>query len=73
MVFLSILGTERGTRHHLGSEVRVELERTHGAHEHRTAGLEAGGSALDVEELLSSHIRTEARLRKHVAVLAHLG
>jgi hypothetical protein len=45
----------------LGVSAAVQLERAHGGHDDRQFRLEARGTALDVEELLGTEVRAEAR------------
>ena len=44
----------------------VALEGTDSGHQHAGAGGDAGIAALDIQELLGTQVRTEARLRDDV-------
>src|SRR5829696_6237068 len=50
---------------------RVDFQRPHRSHEHRRVGLQSRVAALDVEEPLGAHVRTEARLGYEVIAAAN--
>ena len=61
-VLLEQRRVERLARHDL-ADAAVHLERADRGHHDGRVGAEAGRPALDVEELLGAHVRTESRLR----------
>ena len=70
-VFFPVLFRQRGARHHLWRAARVELERADRADDDGARRPQPRVVALDVEELLAAHVRSEARLGEHVALWPH--
>ncbi len=63
-VLAGIGSVERFTGYHLGTSA-VHLECAHGGNQHHAVGDEPGIAALDIEEFLHTHIRTEAGFGDH--------
>src|SRR5215208_1423263 len=61
VLFLHLLGEGLACPYLIAA--RVGLERPYSGHQNRRVGLETRVAALDVEEPLCAHVRTEARLR----------
>mmetsp|Transcript_6907 Transcript_6907/g.15742 ORF Transcript_6907/g.15742 Transcript_6907/m.15742 type:complete len:293 (-) Transcript_6907:740-1618(-) len=70
-VFLKVLLAQGLARDHLRRFAAVELQSAHRADQDGAIRLQATVVCLDVEELLATHIGTEASLGKHVAFLSH--